>query len=154
MTQTQYLSAEKLEELKKELIFLKTEKMPKTADRIDEARQMGDLSENAEYHAAREELAWAQSRVKELERIIDNSSVVESGGVKSSTAQMGSVITAVVNGKEKQYTIVGAQESNPAAGKISNDSPLAQAFWGKSKGDTVEFQAPAGKVLYQILEIN
>jgi len=154
MTNTQYLSAEKLEELKKELIFLKTEKMPKTADRIDEARQMGDLSENAEYHAAREELAWAQSRVKELERIIDNSSVVESGGVKSSTAQMGSVITAVVNGKEKQYTIVGAQESNPAAGKISNDSPLAQAFWGKSKGDTVEFQAPAGKVLYQILEIN
>lgn len=154
MTQTQYLSAEKLAELEKELIFLKSDKIPNTAQRIDEARQMGDLSENAEYHAAREEMAWAQTRVKELERIIDNASVVESGGSPSDTVQMGSVITVKVNEKEKQYTIVGAQESNPAAGKISNDSPLARAFWGKSKGDIVEFQAPAGKVLYQILAIN
>ncbi|MBP7992611.1 MAG: transcription elongation factor GreA [Candidatus Magasanikbacteria bacterium] len=154
MIPTQYLSAEKLDELKTELVFLKTNKMPKTAERIDEARQMGDLSENAEYHAAREELAWAQSRVKELEQIIDNASIVKSGGSQSGTVQMGSVITVKVNDKEKEYTIVGAQESNPAAGKISNDSPLAQAFWGKSKGDTVEFQAPMGKVLYQILAIN
>ncbi len=154
MTNTQYISAEKLDELKTELVFLKTSKMPKTADRIDEARQMGDLSENAEYHAAREELAWAQSRVKELEQIIDNASVVTSGGNKSSTAQMGSVIVVKVNGKEKEYTIVGAQESNPAVGKISNDSPLAHAFWGKSKGDAVELEAPAGKILYEILEIN
>lgn len=154
MIPTQYLSAEKLDELKTELVFLKTNKMPKTAERIDEARQMGDLSENAEYHAAREELAWAQSRVKELEQIIDNASIVKSGGSQSGTVQMGSVVVVKVNGKEKEYTIVGAQESNPAAGKISNDSPLAQAFWGKSKGETVEFQAPAGKVLYEILAIN
>lgn len=154
MIKTQYVSAEKLTELEKELVFLKTEKIPKTAERIDEARQMGDLSENAEYHAAREEMAWAQSRVKELERIIDNASVVESGGTQSGVAQMGSQLTVQVNGKEKKYTIVGAQESDPAAGKISNESPLAQAFWGKAAGETVEFQAPAGKVLYQILAIN
>lgn len=154
MISTQYLSAEKLDELKKELVFLKTNKMPKTAERIDEARQMGDLSENAEYHAAREELAWAQSRVKELEQIIDNASVVKSGGSQSGTVQMGSIITVNVHGNEKKYTIVGAQESDPAAGKISNESPLAQAFWGKAAGETVEFQAPAGKVLYQILAIN
>lgn len=149
---TQYLSAAKLADLKKELVFLKTEKMPKTADRIDEARQMGDLSENAEYHAAREELAWAQSRVKELEQIIDNASVVTTGATTSSV-QIGSTLRVMVKDKEKIYTIVGAQESDPAAGKISNDSPLAQAFWGKSKGDTVELEAPSGKILYQILEI-
>ena len=149
---TQYLSAAKLADLKKELVFLKTEKMPKTADRIDEARQMGDLSENAEYHAAREELAWAQSRVKELGQIIDNASVVTTGAATSSV-QIGSTLRVMVKNKEKVYTIVGAQESDPAAGKISNDSPLAQAFWGKSKGDTVELEAPSGKILYQILEI-
>ncbi len=154
MTSTQYISAEKLEELQKELVFLKTNKIPKTAERIDEARQMGDLSENAEYHAAREELAWAQSRVKELDRIIDNASVVSGGGNKSGNVQMGSVVTVVVNGKERQYTIVGAQESNPVAGKISNDSPLAQAFWGKTNGDLIELEAPVGKILYQILAVN
>ena len=153
MINTQYLSAEKLASLKTELAELKTNKLPKTADRIDEARQMGDLSENAEYHAAREELAWAQSRVKEIEAIIDNSSVIKGGG-PSTSIQIGSVITVKINGKEKIYTLVGAQESDPAAGKVSNDSPLGQAFTGKSKGDLVEVEAPAGKVLYEILEIN
>ena len=153
MTPTQYLSAEKLTELENELVLLKSTKIPALAQRIDEARQLGDLSENAEYHAAREDMAWAQTRVKELESIIDNASVIKSGST-SSAVQMGSTITVKINGKEKKYTVVGAQESDPLSGRISNDSPLGQAFMGKKKGDTVEVQAPAGKVLYEILDIS
>ncbi len=151
---THYLSKEKLAELETELAFLKTDKIPSTAQRIDEARQMGDLSENAEYHAAREDMAWAQSRVKELESIIDNATVISSNSSKSDAVQIGSVITVSVNGKEKQYTVVGAQESDPLSGKISNESPLGQAFLGKTKGESVEVAAPAGKILYQILAVN
>lgn len=150
---TQYLSAEKLADLEKELAFLKTDKIPNTAQRIDEARQMGDLSENAEYHAAREDMAWAQSRVKELESIIDNASVIK-GGSPNTFVQIGSTIKVKVNNKEKQYTIVGAQESDPVNGKISNESPLGQGFMGKNKGETVEVEAPAGKILYEILDIS
>ena len=150
---THYLSKEKLAELETELAFLKTDKIPSTAQRIDEARQMGDLSENAEYHAAREDMAWAQSRVKELESIIDNATVISSNSSKSDAVQIGSVITVSVNGKEKQYTVVGAQESDPLSGKISNESPLGLSFLGKKKGDKVSVSVPAGVQEYEILEI-
>lgn len=150
---TQYVSAEKLAELKAELKTLREIKIPNTAQRIDEARQMGDLSENAEYHAAREEMAWAQSRAKELDSIIDNAQII-SAGSKRSGVQIGSTITVKVKDKDRTYTIVGAQEADPAAGRISNESPLGQAFMGKDKGDTVEVQVPAGIQTYTIIAIN
>lgn len=149
---TQYLSAEKLAELKAELKTLREVKIPTTAQRIDEARQMGDLSENAEYHAAREEMAWAQSRAKELDRIIDNAQLISTGS-KRSGVQIGSTIVVHVKDKERTYTIVGAQEADPAAGRISNDSPLGQAFMGKDTGDKVEVQVPAGIQTYTIIAI-
>jgi len=147
----QYLSQEKLDQLKEELATLQSTKILELANRIDEARQMGDLSENAEYHAARDEMAWAQSRVKELEYIIENAEIIEasSGG----SVQIGSHIIVKVKSTKKEYDIVGAQEADPLEGKISNESPLGSAFLGKKKGDKVMVKLPAGEVEYKIIEV-
>jgi len=149
---TQYLSEEKLAELKQELRELREEKIPTIAKRIDEAKQLGDLSENAEYHAAREDMAWAQSRIKELGHILDNAQIITKSGGKH--VDLGSQITVEVNGKEKTYTIVGAQEADPLEGRISNESPLGEAFIGKKKGDKVDVQVPAGTQTYKIKDVN
>ena len=151
---TQYISAEKLQALKDEFKELRDIRVPELAKRIDDARQMGDLSENAEYHAAREEMSWMQSRIKELEFIIQNAQLITSGGsVGSKVITIGAVIVVEVNGKTREYTIVGAQEADPAMGKISNESPLGQAFLGRKKGENVSVIVPAGVQEYEILEI-
>lgn len=148
----QYLSAEKFKKLQEELKQLKEEKIPTIAKRIDDARQMGDLSENAEYHAAREEMSWTQSRVLELEYILQNAQIIRDD-VHGSTIALGSTFSVEVNDKKKEFTLVGGQEADPANGKISNDSPLGQAFLGKKKGDTVEVKVPAGILKYKIGKI-
>lgn len=151
----QYLTQDKLDALEAELKELKSEKIPTIARRIDEARQMGDLSENAEYHAAREEMGWAQGRAREIEHVLDNAKVFvgTAASAKNKKVQIGSTIRVETNGKEKEFSIVGAQEADPLAGKISNESPLGQAFLDKEKGDTVEVTVPAGRQIYRILEI-
>lgn len=149
MADTQYITAEKRESLEAELNDIKTVKIHAIAKRIDEARQMGDLSENAEYHAAREEMSWTQSRMKEVEFILNNAEIIADTG-SSCTVQIGSSISVKVNGKEKEYTIVGAQEADPLEGKISNESPIGMAFLGKKKGDKVEVETPAGVQEYKI----
>jgi len=151
---TQFLSQQKFDELELERKELKSAKIPELAKRIDDARQMGDLSENAEYHAAREEMAWAQSRVKEIGRILDNAEIIGSKGTKDGIVGLGSIIMVRVNKKEREYTIVGAQEADPLAGKISNESPLGGAFLGKEKGDTIIVEVPAGKQEYKILKVS
>jgi len=151
--ETQYISQERYDEFQAELETLKTTKIPTIADRIDEARQMGDLSENAEYHSARDEMAWAQTRVKELERILSNSKIV-THAAGSDTVRVGSTIKVKVNGKEKEYHIVGAHEADPLSGKISNESPLGEAFLGKSKGDKVQVDVPSGTQEYKIVSIS
>jgi transcription elongation factor GreA len=148
---TQYMSQEKLEELKQELQDLKLIELPKIAKRIDEARQMGDLSENAEYHQAREDMAWMQSRVKEIEAILDNAELITTGG--GNTVEIGSFIVVKVNGEKREYTIVGGQEADPTSGRISNESPLGSAFLGRKKGDTVVVTLPAGEQEFKILEV-
>jgi len=152
MPDIQYMSQQKLEQLERELQKIKQETIPALARRIDDARQMGDLSENAEYHGAREEMSWAQSRVLELEAIINNAEIVQSGG-GSVTVTLGSHIVVKNNGKEKEYTIVGAAEADPLANKISNESPLGQAFMGKRKGENVDVKVPAGVQTYRILSV-
>ncbi len=149
----QYMTEEKIEKLKQERKKLKEEKIPGLAKRIDEARQMGDLSENAEYHAAREDMAWAQTRVKELEYLIDNAEVISKND-KTGEVQIGSHITVSTNGKKKEYTIVGAQEASPIDGKISNESPLGSAFLGKKKGDKIKINLPAGPQEFKIEHVN
>jgi transcription elongation factor GreA len=148
---THYLSEESLTELKTELETLRNTTIPEIAKRIDEAKQQGDLSENAEYHQAREDMAWAQGRVIEVEQIINNSQII----VKQDTGvvAVGSTIQVELNGKSKNYTIVGPQEINPTQGLISNESPLGEAFLGHHVGDRVEVTTPAGKNVYTIKEI-
>lgn len=147
-----YVSSDKLLKLQEELKNLRDEKIPTIAKRIDDARQMGDLSENAEYHAAREEMAWVQSRVLELEYIIQNAQII-SEDVHSGTINIGSTFTVEVNGKNKDFTIVGGQEADPLSGKISNESPLGMAFLGRKKGDVVEVKIPAGVQKYKIVKV-
>ncbi len=151
--QTQYMSQEKIEELKSELQDLKNNKAPQLRKRIDEARQMGDLSENAEYHQAREELAWIQSRIGEINVILDNAEVIAAGGDGSGSVSIGSTVRVEVGNKEKEFLIVGAQEANPLEGKISNESPLGSAFLGKNEGERVEVKAPSGRQIYKILKV-
>ena len=151
---TQYLSQDKKDALEKELVELRSVKIPQIAKRIDEARQMGDLSENAEYHAARDEMGWVQARTKELEYILDNAEIITQGsGKKSDWVSLGSTVTVLVNGKKKEFTIVGGPEADPISGQISNESPLGQAFLGKKAGDQVKVCVPAGAQMYEILEI-
>lgn len=146
-----YVTEESLADLKKEVKTLRDITIPDIAKRIDEAKQQGDLSENAEYTQAREDMAWAQGRLQEVERLITNAVIIVKQ--KTGTISIGSTITVSFNGKEKHYTIVGAQEVNPAKGFISNESPLGGAFLGHKKGETVEVATPAGKTLYKIIDV-
>lgn len=152
MANTQYLTPASLENLKKERIQLKEKTILEIATRIDEAKQQGDLSENAEYHQAKEDMAWAQGRLLELDQIISNAKIIDEkrGG---ETVEVGGAIKIKINGKEKDYTIVGAQEANPSQGLISNESPLGMAFLGHAKNDEVEVITPGGKQIYKILEV-
>lgn len=147
------MSQDTREEIEAELKELREVKAVNLRKRIDEARQMGDLSENAEYHAAREELAWVQSRILEIKNILDNAEIIASDSKKMDSVQIGSTITVKVNDKEKEYMIVGAQEADPMQGKISNESPLGSAFLGKKKGEEVEVKIPSGVQKYKITKI-
>ncbi len=154
MSETQYMSQQTREELETELKELREIKAVNLRKRIDEARQMGDLSENAEYHVAREELAWTQSRILEIKNILDNAEIITANEKKLDFVQIGSTIVVEVNKKEKEYMIVGAQEADPLKGKISNESPLGSAFLGKKKGEIVEVKTPSGLQNYKIVKIN
>lgn len=150
---TQYLTKNKFEELKNELASFKEDKIPAIAKKIDSAKQMGDLSENAEYHAAREEMAWAQTRVKELNYILNTAEIISEKAKDADFVSVGSRIAVLINGVEKEYTIVGAQEADPLSRKISNESPLGEAFLGKSKGEIVQVEVPSGIQTYKIIDI-
>lgn len=141
-----------LAEVKLELEDLKTKKLPAAIDRVARARDFGDLSENAEYHAAKEELSFLEGRVEELEDIVARAYVTTK---KSGDAiDIGCKVTVELSGKEHTYEIVGEWEADPMKKKISHTSPLGTALVGKKKGETVEFQAPAGKVIYKIKKIH
>lgn len=148
----QYLSADSLATLKAELDKIKDVTIPEIAKRIDEAKQQGDLSENAEYHQAREDMSWAQGRLREVEQIVNNAQIIHH--VKSGTVVVGSKLTVKTNGQTKEYTIVGPQEINPSKGFISNESPLGEAFLGHKAGETVEVKVPAGTMSYKIVEVS
>jgi transcription elongation factor GreA len=149
----QYLTQEKYDALLEEKRVLRKETIPGLAQRIDEARQMGDLSENAEYHAAREDMAWSQSRVKQIDAILENSEII-TDQKGADFVDLGTTITVELNGNSREFSIVGAQEADPMTGRISNESPLGGAFMGKKKGDKVSVEVPAGTQEYKILKIN
>ena len=152
-TETQYLTPEKFAELKKELTFLKTERRKQVAEQLEYAKKLGDLSENAEYHQAREEQAVVEDRIARLEELVKYAVVSEGGG--SDSATIGSTVTLLKDGENKSfvYTIVGSEEADMSQGKISNRSPLGSALLGYKKGDSIKVNTPKGLMKYQIVEI-
>ncbi len=149
---TQYFSPEGLEKLKKELEERENKLRPEIAGRIMDAKELGDLSENAEYAEAREAQGMNEGRIEELKDIIKNAQLIDPRQQHKEVA-VGSTISVKFGATNKQFTIVGAAESNPAQGYISNESPLGSAFIGKKKGEEVEARVPSGMVKYKILEI-
>jgi len=147
-----YLTKEGLEKLKTELHELKEVKRPKNIDMIKEAREMGDISENAMYDAAREEQAFIEGRIAELEEIIRTSVVSEP--TKKNVVGVGSKVTVHIDGGEETFHIVGAPEADPINKKISHESPLGVSMLGKKIGDQVEVEAPMGKLVYTVLKVS
>jgi len=152
MQNVQYLTEASLKNLKAEIETIRNKTIPDIAKRIDEAKQQGDLSENAEYHQAREDMSWTQGRVQELEQLVQNAEIITKSN-SNDTVTVGSTVTVKVNGKTKDYTIVGPQEIDPLKGYISNESPLGQAFLKREVKDKVEVITPAGKQVYEIVAI-
>lgn len=142
------------DELVAEMQELKDVKIPAAIDRVAQARSYGDLSENSEYHAAREDLAVLNGRLEEIEFLMQRAEVVTTTG--NGFVGVGSKVIVKIGGKDSLHTfhIVGEWEADPAEKKISEKSPLGQALSGKKKGDKVEFEAPAGKVVYHIQEVH
>ncbi len=155
MVDTISITQEGFEELQAELLELKDVKMPKVIERISNAREQGDLSENADYHSARDERDMLQARINAIEEILLKTTVTASVKTVAGIIALGSTVTLEIVGKSKKLTYVmsGEYESNPAEGKISIESPVGKALLKKSKGDKVEVQTPAGQVTYKILEI-
>ena len=148
----QYLTQERLEELKKQVQILKTTRRAEVADRLKRAKELGDLSENSEYTEAREEQSQLESHIFELEEKLRNVEVIEKG-VSGNTIRVGATVKVSKNGKETQFTIVGSNEADPAKGLISNESPLGQSLVGKKVGDEIKVKAPSGVITYKILKV-
>jgi transcription elongation factor GreA len=141
----QLITEEGYQKIKKELEDRTTNKRQEIAARIESAKELGDLSENAEYHEAKDEQAFNEGRIMELTSTLKNVTIVQNGGSKTEVS-MGSKVTVDCNGIEKKYVIVSFNEADPASGKISNESPLGLAFSGKKKGDKVVVNTPRGQM--------
>lgn len=151
MGTTQYVTAEGFEKLQAELHALKTVKRKELADRIQEAKELGDLSENAEYQEAKNEQSFVEGRIVELEVMLKNAELITHK--PSGVVQVGSTVTVSMDKQQVTYTIVGSNEANPAEGRISNESPLGQAFLGRRVGDTTNVKTPRGEVEARIEKI-
>jgi transcription elongation factor GreA len=149
-----YLTKEGLSELKKEYDELTGVKRPDVLARVSQARNMGDLSENAEYVAAREELTFIDGRIDELEVILKEAVIIKENAKTSNHAiKLGSTVTLHVNGKKEVFTVVGEWEADPTNKKISHESPLGKVLLGKKVGEKVQVEAPAGKITYSIIGV-
>ena len=148
-----YLTQEGLEELKKELDELINVKRPENIQAIKEARSLGDLSENAEYDAARNEQAQIEARIKQLEKMLENVSIIED--VTTDKVSIGNTVSIkyVDEDEEDEYKIVGSQEADPFESKISNESPIAQALFDHKIGDIVTVKSPNGSYDVEIIDI-
>lgn len=154
-----YMTEEGKEKLVKELEYLKSEKRKEVVERIKIARGFGDLSENSEYDAAKDEQAFVESRISTLEKMIRNAVIIESDGENSNTVTLGKkVIFAEIlsdgsEDDEEEYTIVGSAEADPFEGKISNDSPMAMSLLGRQVGEEVVVQTPGGEIKVRIKDV-
>lgn len=149
-----YITEEKKHALETELAELKGQKRKEILATLEYAKTLGDLSENAEYHQAREDQGKLEQRISKIEQILQSSQVVSGGG--GDIVEIGSkvVVQKEDTNENKSYTIVGSEEANMAEGKISNHSPFGKALFGKKKGDSVSFEAPSGVVKYKIINVS
>lgn len=148
----EYLSAEGLAKLKAELEGLTSVKRPEIAQRIHDAKEYGDVTENAEYEDAKNEQAFVEGRIQALTSIIKNAVIIEENHSRT-FVQIGSTVTIEGDKGKEKYTIVGATEAAPDEGRISNESPVGRALLGKKKGDAVTVTVPAGSSTYTIVNI-
>ncbi len=148
-----YLTKEGLGELKKEFEELSKVKRPDILSRVSQARDLGDLSENAEYSAAREELSFIDGRLDELEELLRQATIISNGKSAGGAIKLGSKVTVSIKGKKEDFTVVGEWEADPKEKKISHESPLGKALIGKKVGEKIEVEAPAGKVIYSIVSV-
>jgi transcription elongation factor GreA len=151
MKKTYQITDEGRKELEAELEELKGRRGD-IADKIAEARDFGDLSENAEYDSAREEQGLVESRIAEIEDILLNAELIKSG--KSSKVTLGSKVELKTGAKTVTYSVVGPVEADPLEGKISNESPIGEALMGKKVGDTITITTPKGEISYEIVSIS
>ena len=147
-----FLTSEGLEKLKKEYEELIQNKRPEILEEIQEARSLGDLSENAAYHQSRREQSFIEGRIAELEELLQKAKIVVVK--KNGLVQLGSKVKVKLDSDEQELVLVGEAEADIAAGKISHKSPIGQALLGKTKGDIVEVEAPVGKIKYTILSVS
>lgn len=152
------LTQKGLDELKKKLEILETERRNEVIEKIKVARSYGDLSENSEYDEAKNEQAKVEAEIADLTVMLQNAEIIDESKLDSDTVSLGSIVRVEIvtarGAKEKEYQILGSNESDPRAGKISEDSPVGKALLGCKLGDEVEVATPAGVSTYRILEIS
>ncbi|MBI5467207.1 MAG: transcription elongation factor GreA [Candidatus Kerfeldbacteria bacterium] len=155
MTDNQtYLTKDGYAKLKAELEVLVHTRRKEIASRIQEAKELGDLSENAEYQEAKNEQAFNEGRIEELENTLRHAQVIEDGRKSDGRVRVGSHLKAEVNGKTVELELVGSNEADPLVGRISNESPLGQVLLGKSAGDMVSVTTPKGQTAYTITSVS
>jgi transcription elongation factor GreA len=149
-----YLTKNGLEDLKREYEELTKNKRPLVVSRLSSAREQGDLSENAEYTAAREELSFLDGRIDELEVILKQVVIIDESHHKTNVIDLGSEVKVKIGAREEVFHLVGEWEADPTNKKISHESPLGKALMGKAVGDEFEVEAPAGKMIYRVVSIS
>jgi len=150
-----YLTRDGLEKLKKDLELLKSVTRKEVVDRIASARELGDLKENAEYAEAKDDQAMLEGKILEMEALVREAVIIEEGSNfgETTTVTLGSTVTISNGGTKQTFTIVGAEEADPGAGKISHESPIGRILLGKKQGDKVLAKVPKGEFEYKIEEI-
>ncbi len=156
MEQKVVLTFEGLQKLEAEFNDLKISKRKEVAQKIKEARAQGDLSENAEYDAAKDQQGEIESRIAELEKMLRNAEVIDEDDAQEGKVSLGSKVRLLDTEFEEEltYTIVGSTEADPAQGRISNESPVGKALLGAQEGENVKVEAPQGEMIFKILEIS
>ncbi|MGI6450647.1 MAG: transcription elongation factor GreA [Desulfitobacteriia bacterium] len=148
------LTLDGLKKLEEELEILKTQRRKEVAERIKQAIEFGDISENSEYEDAKTEQAFIEGRIITLEKMLRNARVIDDNDQKDVVAIGCTIVLQDIEfGDQEEYTIVGSAEADPAVNKISNESPVGKAVLGQQKGSTVEVNVPAGILRYKILDI-
>ncbi len=150
------LTPEGLRKLEEELEHLKTVKRKEIAERIKASKEFGDISENAEYEDAKNEQAFIEGRILQLDQMLRNAKVIDNHNAPTDRITVGSTVRVkdLASGEEISYTIVGSAEADPDRDRISNESPVGRALLGRKAGETVEVTVPAGKLRYSVLKIS